>query len=299
MKQTRLMRPGSAGLTAKKLLLIVFFIMSHIVQAQVTIGTEEEPDEEALLDLKENSNGTSTRGLLLPRVYLSGLDLPDPLTEHRQGMLVYNLTEDSQASLTEGIYFNNGYKWKNISVSTGEEGYKLKEAVTLNEYSGAAILAGQGSNTYNRYDLITAYQWHTVFESNLNISGESNRLSINAQIPIQCVVPNGTATADDWASYAIGLFIDGKLEAVRVSTNILEINDPDYNTLQETVSFTVDNLSTGTKSIKLCFLKRADRTGTTSNNSVTIYVASRYPDSSNNVNDFMLKPTMSYWLYEK
>ncbi|MDR1503046.1 MAG: hypothetical protein LBT43_11400 [Prevotella sp.] len=60
------------GTTLNRLLLLCLVIcFCQITQAQVTIGSNETPNVDALLDLTETSAGTSTKGLLLPRVSLS------------------------------------------------------------------------------------------------------------------------------------------------------------------------------------------------------------------------------------
>jgi hypothetical protein len=47
------------------------FFLTQSIQAQVTIGSDTEPNKDALLDLKQNNTGSSSKGLLLPRVSLS------------------------------------------------------------------------------------------------------------------------------------------------------------------------------------------------------------------------------------
>lgn len=52
------------------------------LQAQVTIGSGIAPDQNALLDLKENGSGSSSKGLLLPRVALSSIISSSPLSAY-------------------------------------------------------------------------------------------------------------------------------------------------------------------------------------------------------------------------
>jgi hypothetical protein len=87
--------------------LICFFTCA--MRAQVTIGSGEEPNADALLDLTENSAGTSTKGLLLPRVSLSSTALASPLSAHVAGMTVYNTA--TAGDVTPGHYYNDGTKW--------------------------------------------------------------------------------------------------------------------------------------------------------------------------------------------
>ncbi|GAB6120409.1 hypothetical protein JCM30204_15580 [Dysgonomonas termitidis] len=111
----------------------------HLSQAQVTIGSGEEPAEGAVLHLKEKENVTdaghnSYRGLILPRVNLSEkkqlypmfLNNPeDPasgansnyisnkiaLNKTHTGMIVYNLTENDEKELCLGLNQWDGEQW--------------------------------------------------------------------------------------------------------------------------------------------------------------------------------------------
>lgn len=51
----------------------------------------------------------SNKGLLIPRVALTGTANAMPLSAHIAGMIVYNTA--TTADVTPGFYFNNGTKW--------------------------------------------------------------------------------------------------------------------------------------------------------------------------------------------
>lgn len=123
------------------LLLLALPSITTALRAQVTIGSGKSPVTGSLLDLKEydltdpdSDNGTTaTKGFNLPRVRLVDLDklfpmfdnLKDPNTYNNGGtdypktvednkhigLMVYNLTEDSNKGFTEGLYYWNGVKW--------------------------------------------------------------------------------------------------------------------------------------------------------------------------------------------
>ncbi|NDV47929.1 hypothetical protein D0T49_12830 [Paludibacter sp. 221] len=86
-----------------------FFIFS--ATAQVTIGADSQPNENAVLDLRSNYAPNKHGGLLLPRVELTALDDASPLAAHIEGMTVYNTKEDAANSLLKGIYYNDGEGW--------------------------------------------------------------------------------------------------------------------------------------------------------------------------------------------
>lgn len=73
------------------LLLWGIFAITFSAQAQVTIGSDIPPDSNALLDLKENITGTSSKGIILPRVALTSTTSPSPMAAFANGMVVVYL----------------------------------------------------------------------------------------------------------------------------------------------------------------------------------------------------------------
>ena len=92
----------------KKVLLLLLLSISLCMQAQVTVGVGEAANQSALLELRENMDGTSNRGLLLPRVKLSSLSLSSPLPGHVNGMTVFNI---DGTNVPQGFYYNDGTRW--------------------------------------------------------------------------------------------------------------------------------------------------------------------------------------------
>jgi len=98
----------------KKVILSLCFLalmslMTMNVSAQVTIGADLPPSENALLDLKQQSDSTATKGLSLPRVSLQSTTLAAPMSKHERGLVVYNI--NTAATVTPGFYYNDGTKW--------------------------------------------------------------------------------------------------------------------------------------------------------------------------------------------
>jgi hypothetical protein len=85
------------------------------LKAQVTIGSLNTPSSNALLDLKEAVDGTSTKGLLLSRVSLQSTASPAPMQSHEEGLFVYNTVAVSD--VTPGIYYNDGTKWHKVGTA--------------------------------------------------------------------------------------------------------------------------------------------------------------------------------------
>ena len=95
------------------LVLIVAALSLSSLKAQVTIGSNVEPNANALLDLKETAAGTATKGLLLPRVALTSTASFSPLSGHVAGMTVYNTADVND--VTKGYYYNDGDKWVRLA----------------------------------------------------------------------------------------------------------------------------------------------------------------------------------------
>lgn len=116
----------------KSVLLCAIFCVGKLIpaDAQVTIGSDLEPNGGALLDLKqENKEVSSTKGLMLPRVYLVDLKKLDPMYDYDKsapsasdllehtGLTVYNVneTEDDDAicpsGIRSGVYVWDMEKW--------------------------------------------------------------------------------------------------------------------------------------------------------------------------------------------
>lgn len=104
-------------------LLLIFLIIGGVssVSAQVTIGSNNPPNNNALLDLQEENDGSSTKGLLFPRVELVATDNFAPMAAHVKGMVVYNtattpydVATDMSTRVSPGLYYNDGTKWERL-----------------------------------------------------------------------------------------------------------------------------------------------------------------------------------------
>jgi hypothetical protein len=107
-------------------LLIVLFIFSFQVNAQVTIGSLSEPQGGALLDLKEKEDAgedksNSDKGVLFPKVELQSATSLSPLIpsasdlqkKTSKGMIVYNVNKNA-TKLNEGLCVWNGTEWSTL-----------------------------------------------------------------------------------------------------------------------------------------------------------------------------------------
>ncbi len=135
------------------LLLNLFLILggANELIAQVTIGANVPPHKDALLDLKEKSDGTSDKGLLMPRVGLTATNLASPLEDHVAGMTIYN-TEvspegtDAKYYVSPGFYYNTGTKWERLYL--GSSNWFYMPSVSFNTSADATNVK---VNLYNLY----------------------------------------------------------------------------------------------------------------------------------------------------
>lgn len=88
---------------------VIWTVSTIAVQAQVTIGTNKAPNTGALLELAQNNDGTSNKGLLLPRMELQAVTNASPLSRHVEAMMVTN--QSSNANINKDTYINDGTKW--------------------------------------------------------------------------------------------------------------------------------------------------------------------------------------------
>ena len=96
----------------KKIFLTLALITGMIASAQVRIGgTGTAVDANAILELQ-----SSTKGLLFPKVALTGTANVAPLAAHTAGMTVYNTV--TAGDVTPGLYANNGAAWVKLGGST-------------------------------------------------------------------------------------------------------------------------------------------------------------------------------------
>jgi hypothetical protein len=115
-------------LLAKFLFCLILFVITNQLNAQVTIGNLLDPQEGALLDLKEKemdeNHVNASKGLLFPKVALEAYDdlsplfdtTTEPQTISSTGMVVYNVNKDA-TGLDVGLHVWNGSEWIPLSGS--------------------------------------------------------------------------------------------------------------------------------------------------------------------------------------
>ena len=118
------------------------------VQAQVGIGTIT-PNSNSILEIS-----SADRGLLMPRVALTATNLAAPMTDHVQGMTVYNTFTSATGAnqVVPGFYINDGNGWIKVNDNTiavarepwrNMDGTAATETSTDIKYEGGKVRIGK------------------------------------------------------------------------------------------------------------------------------------------------------------
>jgi len=156
------------------------------LQSQVTIGTQSAPLKGTLLDMKENDNSaggvTSTNGMMLPRVNLTGLTNLAPIADasanklQYAGMEIYNVAVDDNAGLQEGLYTWDGAKWNHVQ--TGEQSSGVAAGNGLSLSTGTVVLGG----SLNRNTVIDMNNKNLVFSNSGNVGIGTENPTANLEV---------------------------------------------------------------------------------------------------------------------
>lgn len=185
-----------------------FFILVGNTYSQVTIGSSQHPQEGALLDLKQE--GTTTLGLLLPRVSLPNYDkliigTEDYAGEEKEhtGLMVYNVNPNfdkcDTRSLPSGLYVWSGEKWESINAEA--QYHKPTPPQTLNDalYQPNSFMRTPGSGII-RIPVKKAFrvwQFWTSMEG-YNRLGTANPIGAADKLSVSVVwMDNGDVVAYD------------------------------------------------------------------------------------------------------
>ncbi len=109
------------------------FLFSFNGVAQVGIGTTT-PNSNALLEIDASTN---VGGLLLPRIELLSTSSASPLTDHVEGMTIYNTA--TAGDVSPGQYYNDGTRWIRIEGADPVESVSLATNQTISSTTFKAI----------------------------------------------------------------------------------------------------------------------------------------------------------------
>jgi hypothetical protein len=135
-----------------QIIAFVFLLsISLTTNAQVKIGNNPTTiNANSVLEVE-----STNKGILMPRVALTGTANAAPLTAHVGGMTVYN--NATAGDVTPGYYYNNGTKWVRIADASGADAVDITSDAWVNDATTyptdpvvkLGSLAGGGVRTQN------------------------------------------------------------------------------------------------------------------------------------------------------
>ena len=155
--------------------------------AQMNIGSTTAPNGSAALQVNSGSN----RGILFPRVALTGTADAAPLAGHTRGMTVYNTA--TAGDVVPGVYSNDGSKWVMVvagatgtvsTLSTGGTPQGLNVGSTLAPDASAALEITSGGNK-------------GLLLPSVELTGAANSAPLAGGSHVQGMVVYNTASAAD------------------------------------------------------------------------------------------------------
>lgn len=255
-------------------------LFSFKTNAQVGIGTTTIEND---LLLKISS---SNKGVLIPKLSIPNLSLASPVTNPATGLLAYN-----NATGKQGFNFWDGAKWNEL-VDTRNIYSVLGLTISYSTSNSSAvdISAVRGAINYAQ-DSLPETIWTEVpgLSKDITITQANNSIAVITEGMIQA---NNTvvSTGSDAFTYAVGIFIDGKLSGVRnYSTKYSNTYQYDFFSINSVFN----NLSLGNHTIKTYVTLRANNLA-----GVTLW---RYggPVNTSSVNNDMSRINMFIKLTEK
>lgn len=146
----------------KKILLSVALITTSFTAfTQVGIGTTS-PNANAALEIT-----SANKGLLMPRVALTGTAIAAPLSAHIAGMTVYNSA--TAGDVIPGYYYNDGTVWIRLATDGGNSGSgSIDVDCSQNGFQGAAYL--DGATLQNNNDFTLTITNNALFTASFTLS---------------------------------------------------------------------------------------------------------------------------------
>lgn len=184
---------------------LVFSLVSFLSFSQVGINTSS-PDPSSMLDVS-----ATNKGVLFPRVALTGTDDDSTILNPALSLLIYNTT--TTADLIPGFYFWNGSTWNTISEgSSGTGGSSDGWALNGNNVDGTKFL---GTTNYISLKFKVNNSQFASFDPQGGMAlgygaaaNENNSIAIgtnaNASNSNQATAVGASATASGFQSVALG-----------------------------------------------------------------------------------------------
>jgi hypothetical protein len=191
--------------TLKTLLIAIAILASYTLMAQVAVTTDgSSADPSAMLEVK-----STDKGMLIPRVALTGTTDVTTISSPATSLLVYNTA--TAGDVTPGFYYWNGTAWTPMAGSSSSGTHYVGEL-----YGGGVVFwvdyTGQHGLIASMVDLSTSQAWSNVTSTLIGttndwdgpnnttaITGQSGHTSSAAKLCTDYTNANfGTGTYSDW-----------------------------------------------------------------------------------------------------
>ncbi|MCU7615953.1 hypothetical protein NZ698_01980 [Chryseobacterium sp. PBS4-4] len=231
----------------KNLFLIAASCLLFISETKAQIGIGTTTVENDLL-LKITS---PNKGILLPSLNISNLNLAAPVTSPSLGLLAYN-----NASGKQGFNFWDGTKWKEL-VDTKNIYSVLGLTISYSTSNSSVLTLNSISGPLNYTENSTpGTVWTEVpgLSKDITITQTNNSVFVITEGMVQANNTNLNSLAV--YTYAVGIFVDGKLAGVRnYSANYGRSYQYDFFSINTLFK----NLTVGNHTIKTYVTMRANQ----------------------------------------
>ncbi len=162
----------------KTLFLTLVILTTYSINAQVSITTDgSSADGSAMLDIK-----STDKGMLIPRVALTGTTDVTTIGSPATSLMVYNTT--TTGDVTPGFYYWNGTAWTTMAGNSSSSSHYVGEL-----YGGGVVIyvdhTGQHGLILSMVNLSTSQYWSNVQNTlvgGTNVwDGEGNTANITGQ----------------------------------------------------------------------------------------------------------------------
>jgi len=190
--------------TLKSLFFAIAILASYTLTAQVAVNTDgNSADGSAMLDVK-----STDKGMLIPRVALTGTSDVTTISSPATSLMVYNTT--TAGDVTPGFYYWNGSAWTTMAGSSSSTHY-------VGELYGGGVVfwvdqTGEHGLIASMVDLSTSQAWSNITSTLIGttndwdgasnttaIAGQSGHSSSAAKLCIDYTNADyGTGTYGDW-----------------------------------------------------------------------------------------------------
>lgn len=193
---------------------------------------------------------SSNKGVLIPGVFLEDLNLPNPISNPAPSLAVFNTNKD----IGEGLYLWINNRWDPLVDSRNVYAYAgIVRTEMVESTAGITDSSVNGAATYTIGESPSAHDWQLIpgMSKTIDIVSANNNVSVS----VGGLVQADTNSDQQTYSYAIGIFVDGKLAAVRnfILSGSTTCLYSDFN-----VFMTASNLSVDSHTIEVYETYRVD-----------------------------------------